>query len=167
MTEHISEASFNMKLIGTLLVILFCGITGDHPATSSSALGQAKVAAAAKAKVELITADELKAKLAKNELVTIIDVRASQAYADSDTKIKGAIHVKLRRLKSRLAFPPLNSVPRYREIITYCACPSEETSLAAAQVLVDAGFKRVRALKGGWDEWRKVNGQVEARPKAM
>ena len=154
-----------MKFIGTLLVLLICGVTGHQPAMSSSAFGQAKVPAA-KPKVELISADELKTKLAKNEPVTIIDVRASQAYADSDTKIKGAIHVKLRRLKSRLAFPPLNRVPRDREIITYCACPSEETSLAAAQVLVDAGFKRVRALKGGWDGWRKVNGQVEARPKA-
>jgi rhodanese-related sulfurtransferase len=149
-----------MKLIATaIIVVCLCS-------TNFYAFAQTKQAVA-KPQVELISAEELKAKMARNEPVTIIDVRATESYAESDTRIKGAIHVKLRRLKSRLALPPLNKVPRDREIVTYCACPSEESSLAAAQVLLDAGFKRVRALKGGWEEWRKINGQVELRPKAL
>jgi rhodanese-related sulfurtransferase len=115
--------------------------------------------------IELITAEELKAKLARNEPVTIIDVRSTDTYIDSENKIKGAIHVKLRRLKARLALRPLKDIPRDQEIITYCACPKEETSIRAAQVLLEAGFKRVRALKGGWQAWLQVGGQLEPRPK--
>ena len=39
--------------------------------------------------VETITAEELKAKLAGNQPVTIIDVRSPQGYAASTTTIKG------------------------------------------------------------------------------
>ena len=115
---------------------------------------------------EFITAEELKAKVARNEPVTIIDVRDTRSYVGSDSKIRGAIHVKLRRLQYRLSFPPLKNVPRDSEVVTYCACPGEETSQNAAQILLDAGFTRVRVLKGGWQMWLKVNGQVEPRPKA-
>src|SRR5580765_1586491 len=71
-----------------------------------------------------ITAEDLKAKLSKNEAVTIIDVRSANGI--DDNKIKGAVYVKLRRLKYRLAFPPLKDVPRNRDVVTYCACPSDE-----------------------------------------
>ena len=116
--------------------------------------------------VDLISADELKAKVDLNEQLVILDVRSSESYANSDRKIKGAIHVKVRRLEHRLNFPPLKDTPRDREVITYCACPSEEASIAAAQILKGNGFKRVRALKGGWQEWLKINGAVEPRPRS-
>ena len=117
------------------------------------------------ANVDLISAAELKAKVDRNETLVILDVRSSESYANSDRRIKGAIYVKVRRLEHRLNFPPLKDVPRDREIITYCACPSEEASIAAARILLENGFKRVKALKGGWQDWLKVNGPVEARPK--
>ena len=56
--------------------------------------------------VEMISADELKAKVTNNHPVTIIDVRSSQGYAASSTTVKGAIHFKLRKLKYRLQYPP-------------------------------------------------------------
>ena len=115
--------------------------------------------------VNMITADELKAKLAGNQPLMIIDVRGAEAYATANTTIKGAIHFKTRRLKSRLAFPPLKDLPKDREIITYCSCPKDESSIAAAQILQASGFKRVRVLQGGWQEWLRVNGPVEPRTK--
>jgi rhodanese-related sulfurtransferase len=115
--------------------------------------------------IETITAEELKAKVVKKEPVTIIDVRASDAYVSSENKIEGAIFVRFRRLKTRLAQPPLKDVPRDREIVTYCACPNEETSIRAAQLFLEAGFQRVRVLKGGWQAWLKANGGMESRPK--
>lgn len=113
--------------------------------------------------IDLITVDELKVKVAANEPVLIIDVRSSESYANSNSKIKGAIHVNVRKLKYRLGFAPLKEVPRDREVITYCACPSEESSILAAQVLLESGFKRVRALKGGWVQWQKASGPIEPR----
>lgn len=117
--------------------------------------------------IQFITADELKGKLAKNEPIVIIDVRATSGFLDSDNKIKGAIHVKLRRLKSRLSFPPLKDVPRNREVVTYCACPNDESAMRAAQVLSETGFSRVRVLKGGWVTWKKINGQVEPMARGI
>ena len=117
-------------------------------------------------KAEFIRAEELKAKLARNEPLTIIDVRDTRSYVDSNNKIRGALYVKLRRLNYRLSFAPLRDVPRDSEVVTYCACPNDEASIRAAQILSDAGFKRVYVLKGGWRMWLKVTGQVEPRAKA-
>ena len=113
--------------------------------------------------VETITAEELKAKLAGNQPVMIIDVRSPQGYAASTTTIKGAIHFKVRKLKSRLKYAPLKDLPKDREIVTYCACPNDESSISAAQVLQASGFKRVRVLQGGWNEWLRAKGPVEPR----
>ena len=110
-----------------------------------------------------ITAEELKTKLNNNEPVTVIDVRSSEGYAASRTTIKGAFHVKLRRLKSRLKYAPLKDVPKDREIVTYCACPADESSITAAQTLQEAGFTRVRILKGGWTEWLRAKGPVQPK----
>ena len=118
------------------------------------------------AAVDMITAEELKAKLASNEPVVIIDVRSPQGYAASTTTIKGAIHFKSRKLKSRLKYAPLKDLPKDREIVTYCACPNDESSISAAQVLQASGFKRVRVLQGGWNEWLRAKGPVEPRIKA-
>jgi len=113
--------------------------------------------------VNMITVDELKAKMNGNQALTIIDVRGSEAYASATSTIKGAIHFKVRNLKYRLAYPPMNGVPKDREIVTYCSCPKDEASIAAAQILISSGFKRVRVLQGGWQEWLRANGPVEPR----
>jgi rhodanese-related sulfurtransferase len=115
--------------------------------------------------IQFIGPEELKAKVSRNEKLLILDVRSTDSYASSNNRIKGAMHIKLRRLKSRLTMPPIKDVPRDREVITYCACPNEESAIRAAQILVESGFKNVRALKSGWDGWLKVGGPVESRPK--
>lgn len=129
-------------------------------------LGLAVAAQAQQPVVSTITAEELKTKMANNEQVTVIDVRSSEGFANSGTTVKGSIHYKLRKLKSRLNFPPLKDLPRNREIVTYCACPKDESSIAAAQVLQAAGFTRVRVLQGGWHEWLRVKGPVQPRAKS-
>lgn len=113
----------------------------------------------------LMSAEDLKEKITRNEQVTIIDVRSTSSYVGSDSKIKGAIYIKLRRLNVRLGFPPLKNVSRDSEVIAYCACPNDESSLRAVQILSAAGFTRARALKGGWRMWLKVNGPVEPKPR--
>ena len=115
--------------------------------------------------VSMISADELKTKVASNHPVTIIDVRSSEGYAASSTTIKGALHFKVRKLRSRLTYPPFKDLPRDREIVTYCACPKDQSSIAAAQIMQAAGFKRVKVLQGGWQEWLRVSGPVEPRAK--
>lgn len=117
--------------------------------------------------IRFIEADDLRAKLAKDESLTVIDVRDTRSYVGSNSKIKGALHVKLRKLGSRLSFPPLRDVSRDRDVVTYCACPNDEASIRAAQILSQSGFKRVFVLKGGWRMWLKAGGQVDPRPRAI
>lgn len=112
-----------------------------------------------------ISAEQLKAKLARNEPVTVIDVRDTQSYLNSN-RIKDSIYVKERRLAYRLNMPPLKDLSRERDIVTYCACPHDEASIRAAQTLLTAGFKHVYVLQGGWQMWVKVNGQTAPRPRA-
>ena len=122
-----------------------------------------RFAHAQKPQIATITAEELKAKLNNNEPVMIIDVRGSEGFAASPTKIKGATHFKARKIKSRLKYAPLRDTPKDREIFVYCACPADESSISAAQDLQEAGFTRVRVLKGGWTEWLKAKGPVQPK----
>ena len=115
--------------------------------------------------INLITAEELKTKLTNNEPVVIVDVRSAEGFANSATTVKGSVHYKLRRLKYRLQYPPFRDLPRNAEIVTYCACPKDEASIAAAEVLQSSGFSRVRVLQGGWTEWQRVNGPVQPRAR--
>ena len=126
---------------------------------------QAKPDQAKLPEIERITVEELKAKLAKNEAVTIVDMRAIDSFTQSADRIKGAVHMKERRLRYRLSFSPFKELPRDRDIVTYCACPSDEIAIRGAQIFMEAGFKRVRVLKGGWQAWLKAGGPVESRPK--
>lgn len=136
-------------------------------ATAFAAFPQSLGGPQAASQVQFLTADELKAKLTKNEPVTVLDVRSGGDFAGSENRIKGAIHVKVRKLQSRLALPPLKNISHNSEVVTYCACPNDEAAIKAAQVLMNAGFKRVRALRGGWVAWKKTNGQIEARPRGF
>ena len=115
--------------------------------------------------VNMITAEELKAKMANNEAVTVVDVRSAEGFANSSSTVKGAIHFKLRKLKYRLQYPPFKNLPRNSEIVTYCACPRDQSSITAAQILQESGFTRVRVLQGGWSEWLRVGGPVQPRAK--
>lgn len=141
-----------------LLVLSSAVVNGipNHPGTPAGVPDDQEVAK----EVNFITAGELKAKISNNEPVTIIDVRSANGL-ESDNKIKGAFYVKLRRLRYRLGFPPLKDLPKDRDVVTYCACPNDEASVRAAQILRDSGFKRVQVLQGGWVIWRKANGQIE------
>ena len=145
--------------------LLFCLMTIPDAGAHNSVRAGIQ-AANGNTQISRITAGELKSKLSRNEAVTILDVRDTNGYVNSNDRIKGSIHVKLRRLQVRLTLPPLSNISRDTEVITYCACPHDEASIRAAQILLDAGFKRVRVLDGGWQSWLTANGQVEPRPKA-
>ncbi len=147
------------RRIGVYLFTIFCCALTVFCANFATVAGAAEV--------QFVSAEELKAKIAKNEPVAIIDVRSTSGLSESENKIKGAVYVKLRRLRSRLVMPPLKDVPRDREVVTYCACPNDEASIRAAEVLQSAGFSRVRVLKGGWVGWKKMKGQVEPLSKVL
>lgn len=104
-----------------------------------------------------ITVAELKAKLADDQPVVIIDVRGAD-YDKSEFRIKKALRIPPAELHSRM-----KELPREAEIVTYCACPTDGGAVKAALALQSEGFKRVRVLKGGWTAWNESNGPVERK----
>jgi membrane protein DedA with SNARE-associated domain/rhodanese-related sulfurtransferase len=79
----------------------------------------------------------------------IIDVRSPTARALEPHWIPGALHISLPDVDVHM-----RDLPRDRDIILYCTCPSEASAARVAKILMNHGFKRVRPLHGGLDAWR-------------
>ena len=86
----------------------------------------------------------------------IVDVRSITARALEPRWIPGALHVPLQDVAHRL-----KELPRDRDIILYCNCPSEASAARVAKILMNHGFKRVRPLHGGLDAWVAAGYAVE------
>ena len=86
----------------------------------------------------------------------IIDVRSSTARALEPRWIPGALHVPLPDVAHHL-----KELPRDRDIILYCTCPSEASAARVAKILMNHGFMRVRPLYGGLDAWVAAGYAVE------
>jgi membrane protein DedA with SNARE-associated domain/rhodanese-related sulfurtransferase len=78
----------------------------------------------------------------------IVDVRSFTARTLDPRWIPGALHVPLEEVAKHM-----KDLPRDRDIILYCACPSEASAARVARVLMNHGFKKVRPLHGGLDAW--------------
>jgi 3-mercaptopyruvate sulfurtransferase SseA len=70
--------------------------------------------------------------------------------------IPGAIRLPPDQLPAR--GPDL---PRDRDIILYCTCPNEASSVSAALRLRKMGIMRVRLLLGGFDAWKRLSYPLE------
>jgi rhodanese-related sulfurtransferase len=102
-----------------------------------------------------ITVDELKDQLEMDNPPVLVDVRSQEEYNGTDETYKyghipEAILVPMLEMENRL-----NELEQYkdREIVTMC--PGGGMSLVAVEVLNEAGFNKVKSLKGGTDAWHK------------
>jgi membrane protein DedA with SNARE-associated domain/rhodanese-related sulfurtransferase len=95
-----------------------------------------------------ISVAELYALIQEGAAPVIIDVRSPTARSLEPRWIPGALHVPLQDVARQL-----KELPRDREIILYCTCPSEASAARVAKILMNHGFKRVRPLHGGLDAW--------------
>lgn len=90
---------------------------------------------------------------ARDGLVTVIDVRPQEEYAQGH--IPGALSIPLDRLATRLG-----ELPRDREIVAYCRGPWCVLSFEAVARLRAAGVS-ARRLADGLPEWRRAGLPVE------
>lgn len=102
-----------------------------------------------------ISVEELRERLAGDEPPIVVDIGSALAH-QSRPHIAGARLMDLDRVAREAALFPAD-----REIVFYCACPNEESSKRAAQILRARGFMRVRPLIGGIDAWSAAGGSVE------
>ena len=101
--------------------------------------------------IEMITGDELAARLERGEAL-VIDVRPQAEYAAGH--LPGAVHVPPDRLEL------LAQVPGDTEVVVYCRGPYCVYADDAIRHLHSLGRRAVR-LEDGVPEWRRSGGAVE------
>ncbi|HEX3571004.1 MAG TPA: VTT domain-containing protein [Acidobacteriaceae bacterium] len=81
----------------------------------------------------------------------IVDLRHPLDYLPDPRVLPGAVRIGPTELSQRA-----DRIPRDRDVILYCTCPSEETSAKVALQLHRLGITRVRPLRGGFDGWKQA-----------
>jgi rhodanese-related sulfurtransferase len=103
-----------------------------------------------------ITPEALRALLAADREVLVFDVRLPlDLLADSDI-IPGA-----RRLAPKDIEANPSLVPKEKDTIVYCTCPSDKTSRTILRKALALEFSRIKFLKGGLDGWKARGYPVE------
>jgi len=83
------------------------------------------------------------------EMPFIVDLRHPLDVLAEPLVLPGALRIGPDDLKKRS-----DSIPRDRDVVLYCTCPSEETSAKVAMELRRLGVLRVRPLRGGLKGWK-------------
>jgi rhodanese-related sulfurtransferase len=97
-----------------------------------------------------ITVDELFDRMDSNPPDLLIDVRSVEEYSGKYGHIPNAKLIPMLELESRL-----DELEEFREKEIVTMCPGGGLSLVAVDIMTEAGFKDVKSLKGGTDEWNQ------------
>jgi membrane protein DedA with SNARE-associated domain/rhodanese-related sulfurtransferase len=87
----------------------------------------------------------------------IVDLRHPLDVLTDPLVLPGALRIGPEELKQRFEL-----IPRDRDVVLYCTCPSEETSAKIAMELRRMGVRRVRPLRGGLQGWRDAGYPLDA-----
>jgi rhodanese-related sulfurtransferase len=107
-----------------------------------------------------ITPEALHGLLASNQDVLVFDVRHPLDLLADLVIIPGAMWVGRRDV---LENPSL--IPRDRELVVYCTCPTDKTSRDVLHRALAMGFSRIKFLEGGLEGWRAKGFPVEPYEK--
>jgi membrane protein DedA with SNARE-associated domain/rhodanese-related sulfurtransferase len=103
--------------------------------------------------------EELKAQLDAGEPVYIVDLRHPLELMAEPFTLPSAMHFSPDALAARHI-----EIPRDRDVVLFCTCPSEATAAKTAMILHRLGIERVRPLRGGYDEWKRLGFPLDAIP---
>jgi membrane protein DedA with SNARE-associated domain/rhodanese-related sulfurtransferase len=101
--------------------------------------------------------EELKHQLDAGEQVYIVDLRHPLELLPDPFTLPGALHFSPDALAERHL-----EIPRDRDVVLFCTCPSEATAAKTAMTLFRLGIQRVRPLRGGYDEWKRLGFPLDA-----
>jgi len=101
--------------------------------------------------------EDLKRQLDAGEKVYIVDLRHPLEFLPDPFTLPGALHFSPDSLTERHL-----EIPRDRDIVLFCTCPSEATAAKTAMTLMKLGIERVRPLRGGYDEWKRLGFPLDA-----
>jgi len=105
-----------------------------------------------------VTIDEISERIDRGEQFTFVDARNSEAWADAESKLPGAIRVPAEEVDKHLS-----EIPHDRTVITYCTCLHEASSARVAIELTNQGYKNVHPLFIGFAAWEKAGLPLEAK----
>jgi membrane protein DedA with SNARE-associated domain/rhodanese-related sulfurtransferase len=94
-------------------------------------------------------------------MISVDELRARLADTPRPFAHRARPHIPGAVLLDLDAIARGNDFPEDREIVVYCACPNEESSRRAAQLLLAKGYRRVRPLAGGIDAWSAAGFPLE------
>jgi membrane protein DedA with SNARE-associated domain/rhodanese-related sulfurtransferase len=100
---------------------------------------------------------ELKRQLDAGEPVYIVDLRHPLELLPDPFTLPGALLFSPDSLAARHL-----EIPRDRDVVLFCTCPSEATAAKTAMLLMKLGIERVRPLRGGYDEWKRLGFPLDA-----
>lgn len=100
-----------------------------------------------------ISIGELLAALDSEQPPLVLDLRGAIMVAETGP-IPGAVVAEHDSL-----FEAVGDWPRHQPIVTLCHCPEDAGAIQAANRLLDAGYRSVRPLQGGYDAWLGGKGQ--------
>jgi rhodanese-related sulfurtransferase len=103
-----------------------------------------------------ITPEALRTLLVANQEVLLFDVRQPLDLLASSEIIPGA-----KRIPPKDVLENPSLIPREKDSIVYCTCPSDKTSRAILHRARALHFLRIKFLKGGLAAWKAKGYPVE------
>jgi membrane protein DedA with SNARE-associated domain/rhodanese-related sulfurtransferase len=94
---------------------------------------------------------DLKRMMDEGQKLFIVDLRHPLDYLPDPRTLPGALTLTPDKLVQQS-----DRIPRDQEIVLFCTCPSEATAARMAFTLRKMGIHRVRPLRGGYDEWKRL-----------
>jgi rhodanese-related sulfurtransferase len=110
-------------------------------------LGIAPLAAGGRREAGSLVSPQEALRMVESGSAILVDVRDEGSYVEAH--LAGAILVPLDQVPARAQVLAAQG----KTVITYCSCPAEETSKAAASELIRAGVTDVLVLRGGIRGW--------------
>ena len=107
-----------------------------------------------------ITAEDLHTLLSSNQDVLLFDIRQPLDFLADSEIIPGAMRLSPREV---LENPSL--IPKVKDSVVYCTCPSDKTSRAILHRALALHFLRIKFLKGGLQGWKAMGYPVEPYQK--
>lgn len=92
----------------------------------------------------------------------IVDLRHPLDVLSDPVTLPNALRIGPDELKQRHEL-----IPRDRDVVLYCTCPSEETSAKVALELRRLGVKKVRPLRGGLQGWKDAGYALQSLDSAV
>ncbi|HTU43646.1 MAG TPA: rhodanese-like domain-containing protein [Bryobacteraceae bacterium] len=90
--------------------------------------------------------------------MVVFDVRSHGYYSSKASRVKGSV-----RLEPNTILQQTESLPNDKEIVLYCTCHRQATSMRVARILQQRGF-RSSVIKGGMRAWKKGGFPLETVP---